>query len=397
MVLTSSKMTPKKVMVIYTGAIQFSGQTAAAQRIASCLSEVESMKVGTLEFPILNRSEQNILKRYCPFSLRLIKTTLSGAFLALSSSIVIFAHGQSMGSLLRMGPLHSLVLLFKGSGKIISTTNGNEFLSWEMKSLKNRMFGWFMRKSQVVTCTGPNVKQGFIKLGVLEKQVEIVKNPCEIDFIEQLTIKEKFDFSKEEPIRLLHLSLLIESKGFPEFVEAVLSLAKEDQLKIDAVLCGPLFTTAFCTRFPDPESKREWIESKIAEINQSQNVRMRWIEGARGLEKQQLFRDAQCFIFPSSFPVESQPLVLIEAMASGCAIISSTTGEIKSLLSPEQAILNDTLSTSKIADLLKRLAADKEKMFDLASKSRQAADEYSLENYKIHWNELVNKVSRNGK
>jgi glycosyltransferase involved in cell wall biosynthesis len=45
-----------------------------------------------------------------------------------------------------------------------------------------------------------------------------------------------------------------------------------------------------------------------------------WVDEAA---KRQLFRDADCFIFPTTYPAESFGLVLAEAMAHGCAVITT--------------------------------------------------------------------------
>jgi glycosyltransferase involved in cell wall biosynthesis len=63
-------------------------------------------------------------------------------------------------------------------------------------------------------------------------------------------------------------------------------------------------------------------------MNQSGRIQLEWIRGARGAEKQALFEQAQIFVLPTQYPVEAQPLAVLEAMAHGCAIVTTDVGEL---------------------------------------------------------------------
>lgn len=56
-----------------------------------------------------------------------------------------------------------------------------------------------------------------------------------------------------------------------------------------------------------------------------------WVDGAT---KRQLFIDADCFIFPTFYPSESFGLVLTEAMAAGCAVITTRWQAVPEVLPP---------------------------------------------------------------
>ena len=82
------------------------------------------------------------------------------------------------------------------------------------------------------------------------------------------------------------------------------------------------------------QEARSWIEGIAAQINSYEKITVSWKEGALGGEKLDLFRGSTSFAFPSQHKVEARPPVLLKAMASGCAIITSTVEEIPSTVSP---------------------------------------------------------------
>ena len=148
---------------------------------------------------------------------------------------------------------------------------------------------------------------------------------------------EKKHSDQNSPVHILHLSLLIESKGFPLYLEALEIIARRNlDRTIRAILCGPITFSPYCKQFTSVEDKRMWIERKVELINRISNglLTVEWIPGATGKLKQKLFEDSHIFVFPSSFPVEAQPIVLLEALATGCSIITSAAGEIPTTLNP---------------------------------------------------------------
>jgi glycosyltransferase involved in cell wall biosynthesis len=58
-----------------------------------------------------------------------------------------------------------------------------------------------------------------------------------------------------------------------------------------------------------------------------------WVGAVHGEAKSDLLRSADVFVFPSYYHFECQPLVIIEAMASGKAIIASDEAAIPDLIS----------------------------------------------------------------
>jgi glycosyltransferase involved in cell wall biosynthesis len=141
--------------------------------------------------------------------------------------------------------------------------------------------------------------------------------------------------------------------------------------------------------------KEEWIESKINSIceRKGSRVSVKWICGAHGEEKAELFRNAQIFVFPSTFPVEAQPLVLLEAMASGCALITSTVGEIPSTVDESVAILEENPTAEVLAqDIRKLLESPAERVrLGLGGVARMR-EKYSVSVHIDNWERVIRDI-----
>ena len=99
------------------------------------------------------------------------------------------------------------------------------------------------------------------------------------------------------------------------------------------------------------------------------------------------------FVFPSRFPVEAQPLVLLEAMASGCALVTSTVGEIPSTLGEGTALLLDVTTPTAIADAIEQLIRDDAERTALALAGlHRVRTTFSLDRYASTWDEIFHSM-----
>ncbi len=117
---------------------------------------------------------------------------------------------------------------------------------------------------------------------------------------------------REEPaLRLGHMSNLFPEKGIDTTV-ALLEALRRHGITAKLIIAGPT---------PSPETAH-LIETAKAEF--SENVEYRGaVEGA---EKRAFFRDIDVFVFPSRYPHEVEPLVMLEAMGQGVPVLAYDRG-----------------------------------------------------------------------
>lgn len=380
----------RTVWIAYPEAITFSGQTAVSKKIFSKLSR-ETWNVNALPYPPFDRSKNN----YFSYFLGLLKIWYQTLMLIFKKNpIIYFTHGQSIFSFVRMGIPHLLVSKLNASSKIIVALHGNVFTTWDQSDRKLKFLTWLIDRSNLVTVSGLKQKKKLIESGIEESKIQVLQNMVEFEIINQNDCVKLHSTPNNSPLKILFLSLLIESKGYPEYLEALELLSKTNLVHpIEATLCGTTAFTSFCKRFTTPEVKEQWIEEKIQLINQSEKVKVRWIKGAYGKDFENLFKSAHVFILPSSFPVESQPLTILDALGSGTAIITSKAGEIESTVSNDSAYCLTNPSAEQIAKHIEILFDDDTRLNMSIAGIERAEAMYSETSYIKTWDSFFKRIS----
>jgi hypothetical protein len=140
------------------------------------------------------------------------------------------------------------------------------------------------------------------------------------------------------------------------------------------------------------------IEAEIAAINQGGRVRIRWLrEGAAGADKALLFQEADVFVLPTYYAVEAQPLVLLEAMAAGCAIITTRAGEIPTILDEECALFVEAPATESLVAAMLMLIEDDTRRARLACAAHtRFVERYQISRHLDAWENILASASDPG-
>jgi glycosyltransferase involved in cell wall biosynthesis len=379
--MNSEKTSPRRpVFFCYACPAGFSGQKEATEMVIRGLS-ARGWDCRRLPQPVLERDRGGVLA-YVRFGAGLMAAWLrSLRMISAPRGFLCVNLGQTRIAFLRDAvPLLIGRLLF-GRAHVVVSLHGSLFMQWAGESWNARLFRILLRRAGTVTVLGEHQRARLIALGLGTEHVEVVVNSCSLPPVDPVQLREKRESLRagSRPLRVLHLSSLIATKGFPAYLEALAELGARDGGSIEAVLCGKVTASEFQDRFPDAAAAESWIEETVAGINRGGRVRVRWVRGAVGREKVELFRNADIFVLPTRYAVEAQPIVLLEAMASGCAIVTTAIGEIPTILDDESALFLRVGSTGEITAALKRLAGETETVTRLAS----AAHRRFLENYEL--------------
>jgi glycosyltransferase involved in cell wall biosynthesis len=307
-----------------------------------------------------------------------------------AGSAIHLSLGQTRFALLRDGFALLCATAFNSrSLRRVVALNASVFTGWARESWNARIFRWIIWRCDIVTCVGVSHAQALQDLGVPAEQIEVVPNICEYDGIEKSELVEK-QAVLDQPIELLFLSSLTDTKGYPEYLEALEMLSVEPGPRIHAVLCGPIMMDAYRKRFNTAEAATAWIERKLEVINQTDRIQLEWIRGARGVEKKTLFEKAQIFVLPTQYPVEAQPLVVIEAMAHGCAIVTTDVGELSATVNSKCAIIQSAPTAQTVKQAIDTLIENDAFRLSLAKSALSHFKlEFNREQYVAHWRELL--------
>jgi glycosyltransferase involved in cell wall biosynthesis len=157
-------------------------------------------------------------------------------------------------------------------------------------------------------------------------------------------------------------------------------LAQKDvPLRIRLTVAGPF----------EDEAERLRFEAAAAELNATQIPGVReplaiysgWADEEK---KKHLYRQADCFIFPTTYATESFGLVLAEAMAHGCAIITTRWQAVPEVLPGAYPNLVDPHDIEAMAEaLLRCIEAPADRSLRDYFLARFTSDRFQLEMIKV--------------
>lgn len=389
-----SSNNPITLFFAYTKPENFSGQTAASELLIELFSK-ESVKCVPLILYPLEIGHQSWIKAFSKVVCRQF-TILPGLKKLLFNrrGILHINLGQSIWSFVRIGAWYFPLKVLKGNQPTVMSLHGSLFMTWQETSFVSRSFKVILESCNIVTVLGERQKNRLIDLGIKPQKIRVVPNACTLSLVNESFIHYKH--SSLESVNLLYLSLLISSKGYNTYLDSLEELSKMQlPIKINAILCGPITFKANSEPFRTKTDKREWIVSRINSINSnSDNFKVDWIQGASGDMKARLFQKAHIFVLPTRFPVEAQPIVLLEALASGCSIITSKAGEIPYTLNDETAILLDDPDEASLTKELYSLIINSEKRIAMCKAGlRLVGGPLSVDTHKKKWEEIFSEFT----
>ena len=222
--------------------------------------------------------------------------------------------------------------------------------------------GWcfLVRRTPLIISPSESLKR-LIRKQAPYANVKVIPNGFNTDMF-QPAAKEK---------TILLCSRILPHKGFQYAIEAIKQLAPDWTVNI--IGDGPFL----------PRLKR------IAEGSETPINFLGWLDrGDRRFRR--LFETGSIFIFPSE--AENFPTVLLEAMAAGMAIITSTAGGCPEVVG-QAALLVEPRDTEGIRLQLERLIASEDLRLKLSRAARKRTDQFSWPIVSKKYIEYYHKLS----
>jgi glycosyltransferase involved in cell wall biosynthesis len=181
-------------------------------------------------------------------------------------------------------------------------------------------------------------------------------------YVEPDEIRRRFD--ERGPLHVVFLGVLFASKGVPELLAAVEKLDRSGEgAAVHVTVAGPEVEGEV-----DIDSWRDRVPrvSFVGEVDAD--------------ERRRLLQSSHVLCLPTSYPYEGQPLVILEAYAAGCAVVTTDHAGIPDVFTPGQNGIGIPAGDSEaVAGALLALAKDRAAACGHALRNRNRADEFTRE------------------
>ena len=220
-----------------------------------------------------------------------------------------------------------------------------------------RLNATFLSRLGGVVILGPSHRA--IYRGVVpEARLHVVPNFAEDSLF---TTVERIDakFRNPAPFRVLFLSNLLPGKGHLELLEAFAGLGAALQSQVELHFAGGF----------ESDAQKDAFLSRIAVFRQ-----IRYHGTVSGAAKVELFANAHLFCLPTYYPYEGQPISILEAYASGCAVVTTDHSGIPDVFADGvNGYRVERQSVSTLRAALERALADPEALRRMAVTNFQTA------------------------
>lgn len=174
------------------------------------------------------------------------------------------------------------------------------------------------------------------------ERVDIVENGAPDDLGE---FRRSFHRETRSTVRVVFMATMLESKGFVDVLHAVPEVLRNcPDTEVYFVGDG--------SGFPEYAAAKEWVIANGLE-GKAIFTGPRW-----GDDKLRTLCDADIFVFPTWYPWEGQPVVLIEAMAAGLPIVTTRHAANDGTVGEEGALYVEKHNPADIAEKLTTLIRD---------------------------------------
>lgn len=202
------------------------------------------------------------------------------------------------------------------------------------------------------------IKKEFLEVGLLPDKAEVLYNFSSLPVSSNKTIS----CTNAGVINLLFVGMIRREKGINELLDA---LAGIEDIPFHLDICGEIVDSSEAS---DINEKLSALGSKVA------------LHGyVSGDNKARLFEKADVLVLPSYH--EGLPLVILEALSAGCAIISTKVGSIPEVLTNENALWVRPQSIDDVRSAIEKLWENRELASSMKRANKRLAKKFSAEAY----------------
>lgn len=259
--------------------------------------------------------------------------------------------------------LEALLLIFfcrkklKRKDVVFTVHSCDRTLIFFNNPIAKRLEGALLKKNvDKIIVLSEDTKSFFVSFGFDEKRI-LVQKTFHSTFLQSIPMKPS---NTDGIIRILYMGMCIKPKGFCDFINAIKLLPSSVKIKI----CGGNF---------DDESEISLHNALKLYSN------VEYMGYVTGKEKQHILEQTDVLVLPSYS--EGMPVVIMEALAYGCAIVATPVGAIPEIINNRvNGCLISPGDISALADSIVYLS-DRDVLDDIQRRNFEESKKYFIGNH----------------
>lgn len=232
----------------------------------------------------------------------------------------------------------------------------------------------FPNRPRHVCFVSEYLRSYYLDHGLAFSSSEIIHGGVPMDFLQPLRAPQP-----DQPLRLLYAGQISPDRGLHCVVEALGALERQHRARVSLQVAGD-----------NPTAYLDGIRKRVEELDLRAQVS--FLGKVPHEKMRNVYGGADLLVFPSTRP-EGLPLTMVEAMLSGCAVVSTGSGgagEIATLSGQPMFPAEDPPALSR---LLARLIQDRVEVHQLAARGQQAAmKDFTLDKMLEQWISALHRI-----
>ncbi len=224
-----------------------------------------------------------------------------------------------------------------------------------IRLLRNLLISYMNKYVSKVIFLSKEIEKQFIEAGLYKERCKVLYN-----FHDMETVGNNAALKRTAKLHLIYVGAIHREKGVLELLTALNNL-KDIDFHLD--LCG---------KFTDKSIKSD-VNSLFDRLGEKATI---W-GYVSGKQKTALFNRADVLLLPSYH--EGMPLVILEGMSQGCALISTKVGATPEILNENNVIWIGVKSHHDIETAVRRLYDTPGILEEMQTKNRDLSSNYTLE------------------
>ena len=313
-------------------------------------------------------NEKTIFKKI----IQTINTFLNVFFKTKKNDLVYICLNQTKFGFIR----HFFILFLsrKINNAIVHLHGSQIFKEYDEGSfLFKQLAKYFFLRNKAIIVLGAK----YLNHPLLKKHIDksyVIKNFYDFEGFSDTTFRA-FDPDKS-PIKIIFFSNIIESKGIIDVIDAC-KLLYENGVEVELNIAGAILDKNFGKNFYSRINKNKFIK----------------FHGAlESKKKWKLLHESHIFVLPTYYKQEGLPISLIEAMASGCFIVTCNNGVINEVVAEKGAIFVMEKDPQSIFKVINDLRNNHVNLNDSRKLNIQHSKNFTKKKYQQSLIKLISKM-----